>query len=182
MITKAVKDIYVSSAEYPHIPSEYTLGEAIDVFKKHVIARKQCIKPIVALVFKGNKMVGTLRMRDILKGLEPEFLEQARGVQGFVGDRAELSVIWDTLFYEGSKAIAEKSVTEAMEPIKAVLSPDDSIVKAAYIMINSDLLVVPVMENDKLVGIVRMIEVFDELSGNIVADAKDDTAELTINA
>lgn len=180
MITKAVKDIYVSSAEYPHIPSEYSLGEAINIFKKHVIARKQCIKPIVALVFKGNKIVGTLRMRDVLKGLEPDFLKQARGVQGFVGDRSELSVIWDTLFYEGSRLIAEKPVTEAMEPIKAVLRPDDSIVKAAYVMINSDLLVVPVMDSDKLVGIVRMIEVFDELSGNILAETKDEAAGLTV--
>lgn len=183
MVKKSVRDIMVGSSEYPQIPIDYSLKQAIHVFKKSVIAGERCIKPIVALVFKGNKIAGTLRMRDIIRGLEPNFLKHAQKAQGFIGDRSELSIIWDSLFDEGSKRIAERPVTECIEPIKAILEPGDSIVKAAYTMINNDLIVVPVLENgEKLVGVVRMLEVFDELSSNVLEDFPDNIVDLKVQA
>ena len=183
MVKKCVKDVLVSISEYPHIPIDHSLKQAIHIFKKSVIAGEQCIKPVVALVFKGNKIVGTLRMRDVIKGLEPNFLKHAQKAQGLVGDRSELSIIWDALFDDGSQQIAERPVNEAMEPIKAILEPGDSIVKAAHLMINNDLIILPVLENrEKLVGMVRMLEVFDELTSKVLVEYRDNVIDLKVEA
>lgn len=174
MVKKCVKDILISSAEYPHIPYEHTLKQAIRIFKQSVIAGERCIKPIIALVFKGNRVIGTLRMRDIIKGLEPNFLKHAQKAQGLVSDRSELAIIWDSLFDEAATEMAGRQVSEVMEPIRITLEPGDSIIKAAHIMINYDLIVVPVLDGgEKFLGIVRMLEVFDELSSSVLHEYRD---------
>ena len=56
-----------------------------------------------------------------------------------------------------------------MMPAKHFLKPEDPITKAAYLMLRNDLILLPVIENNKkLVGVVRVIEVFEELSSAIL--------------
>jgi len=51
------------------------------------------------------------------------------------------------------------------------VEPNDSITKAAYLMVHHDLLLLPVLENKKkFVGLVRMIEVFDEISDSLIKE------------
>jgi CBS domain-containing protein len=56
-----------------------------------------------------------------------------------------------------------------MVPAKFFVQPDDPITKAAYLMVHNDLALLPVLENKKkFVGLVRIREVFDELSSSIL--------------
>lgn len=58
-----------------------------------------------------------------------------------------------------------------MVPAKLFVEQDDPVTKAAYLMLHNDLILLPVLENKKkLVGVVRMIEVFDELSNAILTE------------
>jgi len=162
---KKAKDIMVSIANYPHISSTASLKQAIEVFRKSVLEGENCIKPIVALVFDEKRLAGTLRLRDILKGLEPNFLKASSKFQGYSEVRSELSIIWDTLFDVEASVLKQKPVADVMSPIDAYLNPEDPIVKAAFLMIRNDLLVIPVLENKKkVIGLVRMLEVFDVLA------------------
>ncbi len=62
----------------------------------------------------------------------------------------------------------EKAVSEVMTPLKCFVEPDDPITKAAYLMIDNDLMVIPVLERKKkLVGLVLLTEVFDQLCSEI---------------
>jgi Mg/Co/Ni transporter MgtE len=82
-----------------------------------------------------------------------------------------LSLIWDTLFTKGTKELAEKPVSEIMVPAKHFVEPNDPITKAAYLMLHHDLVLLPVLENKKkFVGLVRMIEVFDEISSAVIKE------------
>ncbi|MFA4830456.1 MAG: CBS domain-containing protein, partial [Thermodesulfovibrionales bacterium] len=59
--------------------------------------------------------------------------------------------------------------SEVMVPAKFFVQPDDPITKAAYLMVHNDLALLPVLENKKkFVGLVRIREVFDELSSSIL--------------
>ena len=70
------------------------------------------------------------------------------------------------------KSVLEKPISEIMKPIKATVSPEDSIARAAFLMERGNLQVLPVLENNKkLVGIVRTIEVFREISSLITGRA-----------
>jgi len=166
---KSIKDVMVSIDEYPHIPSDISLKDAIGIVRSSMVDGRSCYQPMIALVFDNHGLVGTLRLRDILKGLEPAFLKPSTTVQGYTEDAAGLSVLWDTLFNRESKERVEQLVKEVMNPIRVHVDVDDPIVKAAYLMIHNDLLLLPVVEGGKHVaGLIRMIEVFDELTRDVV--------------
>src|SRR4030043_1305252 len=135
---KVVKDLMIDVFEYPHVPYWFTIKQAIMVIKKSVLGTEKCIHPLAVLVFDEKyNILGTLTLKDILKGLE-------------------------------SKEKAERPVSEVMTQAKVFVEPDDPTSKAADLMLANDLVLLPVVENKKkFVGVVRMIEIFDELTSAI---------------
>jgi len=132
---KVVKDLMIDVFEYPHVPYWFTVKQAIMVIKKSLIETEKCIHPLAVLVFDEKyNILGTLTLKNILKGLE-------------------------------SKEKAERPVSEVMIQAKLFVEPDDPINKAADLMLNNDLILLPVIENKKkFIGVIRMIEIFDELT------------------
>ena len=171
--SKVVKDVMIGIFEYPHVPYWFTIGQAIRIVKVSFLSTKKYPDPMAILVFDEKyNLMGTLTLKDILKGLEPRFLKTQPGkIQLAEEDESALSLIWDTLFDKGSKDLAEKPVSEVMARAKYFVEPTDPITKAAYLMLHHDLLLLPVLENKKkFVGLVRMIEVFDEISNAILKE------------
>jgi Mg/Co/Ni transporter MgtE len=170
--SKVVKDLMLDVFDYPHVPYWFTIGQAIKIIKVSFISTKKYTEPLAILVFDEKyNLMGTLSLKNILTGLEPRFMRPTGKAQGYIQEEKELSLIWDTLFSEESKELSQKAVSEIMIPVKYFVEPDDSITKAAYLMIHHDLLLLPVLEaKKKFVGLVRMIEIFDELSNAILQE------------
>jgi len=170
--SKLVKDLMIGIFEYPHVPYWFSLNQAIRIVKVSFISAKKYPEPMAILVFDEKyNLMGTLTLKDILKGLEPRFMRPTTKAQGLEEDETGLSLIWDTLFAKESKELAEKPVSEIMVPAKYFVEPDDPITKAAYLMLRHDLVLLPVLENKKkFVGLVRMIEIFDEISNTLVKE------------
>jgi CBS domain-containing protein len=170
--SKAVKDVMIGIFEYPHVPYWFSISQAIRIVKASFISTKKYPDPMAILVFDEKyNLMGTLTLKDILRGLEPRFLKPSEKAQGLKEDESTLSLIWDTLFDKSSKDLAEKPVSEIMVPAKYYVEPNDPITKAAYFMIHHDLVLLPVLEDKKkFVGLVRMIEVFDEISNAILKE------------
>lgn len=171
--SKVVKDVMIGIFEYPHVPYWFTIGQAIKIVKVSFLSTKKYPDPMAILVFDEKyNLMGTLTLKDILKGLEPRFLKTPPDkIQMAEEDESALSLIWDTLFDKGSKDLAEKPVSEIMAPAKYFVGPTDPITKAAYLMLHHDLLLLPVLESKKkFVGLVRMIEVFDEISNAVLKE------------
>jgi Mg/Co/Ni transporter MgtE len=168
---KIVKDIMVNVFDFPHIPYWFTIKQAIGIIKVSFISAKKYPEPVAILVFDEKyNLLGTLGLKDILKGLEPNFLKPTTKAQVPAENESGLSVLWDSLFNKESKELAEHPVSEIMVPAKAFVTPEEPITKAAYLMIHNDLVLLPVLEDKKkFVGLVRMVEVFDELSSAVVA-------------
>ena len=168
--TKVVKDLMIDVFEFPHIPYWFSIRQAIGIIKKSLLTKEKCLQPMAVLVFDEKyNLVGTVSLKDILRGLEPRFLKPTTKAQGHVGDDSGLSILWDTLFNKESKEMAEKPISDVMSPAKFFVAPEDPVTKAAYLMVHNDLALLPVLENNKkFVGLVRIIEVFDELSDAIL--------------
>ena len=169
---KAAKDVMIGIFEYPHVPYWFTISQAIRIVKVSFISSKKYPDPMAILVFDEKyNLMGTLTLKDILRGLEPQFLKPSAKAQVAAEDESALSLIWDTLFDKGSKEFAERPVSEIMTPAKYFVEPTDPLTKAAYLMLHHDLILLPVLENKKkFVGLVRMIEVFDEISNGILKE------------
>lgn len=170
--SKVVKDVMIGIFEYPHVPYWFTVNQAIGIIRVSFLSTKKYPDPLAVLVFDEKyNLMGTLTLKDILRGLEPRFLKPSTKAQVPEENEAGLSLIWATLFDKGSKDLAEKAVSEIMVPAKYFAEPGDPITKAAYLMLHHDLILLPVLENKKkFVGLVRMIEIFDELSNAILKE------------
>jgi len=170
---KKIKDVMVGIFEYPHIPYWFSLDQAMRIIKVSFISTKKYPEPLAMLVFDEKyNLLGTLTLRDILRGLEPRFMrtptEKAQVVEE---DETALALVWDSLFAKESRELAKKPVSEVMTPAKFFVEPTDPLTKAAYMMIHNNLILLPVLENKKkFVGLVRMIEIFDELSEAILKE------------
>jgi len=169
---KKVKDLMIGVFDYPHIPYWFSIDQAMKIIKASFIKEKKYTEPLAILVFDEKyNLLGTLTLKDILRGLEPRFMRPTDKAQAYIQEGQELSLIWDTLFASESKELAQKPVNEIMVPTKYFVEPDDSIAKAAYLMIHDDLPLLPVLEaKKKFVGLVRMIEIFDELTNIIIKE------------
>ena len=168
--SKVVKDVMIGIFEYPHVPYWFTINEAIKIVRASFISAKKYPDPLAVLIFDEKyNLMGTITLKDILRGMEPRFLKASEKAQGLTEDESTLSLIWDTLFDKSAKALADKQVSTIMVPAQYFVEPTDPITKAAYLMLHHDLILLPVLEGrKKFVGLVRMIEVFDEISNAIL--------------
>jgi len=172
-VAKNIKDIMVGVFDYPHVPFWFSISQAIKIIRVSFISTKKLPAPMAILVFDEKyNLMGTVTLKDILKGLEPRFLNPPKdAVLPGEGKEAELSLVWDELFTRESKELAEKQMSDIMIPARIFVEPDDPITKAAYLMLHHDLILLPVLENKKkFVGLVRMIEVFDEISSTVLKE------------
>ena len=170
--TKVVKDIMVGIFEYPHVPYWFSVSQAIKIIKVSFLNTRKYPDPMAILVFDEKyNLMGALTLRDILRGLEPRFLKPSEKAQVPEEDESSLSIIWDTLFDKSSKEFADKPVSEIMTTAKHFVEPEDPLAKAAYLMLHHNLILLPVLENrKKFVGLVRMLEVFDEISSAFIKE------------
>ena len=152
---KKVKDLVIPLTEYPHMPYWATLREAIVQLNVAFETGHQTV-----LVFdEAYKLVGMLLQKDMLKGLEPKLAEhQEEGVP----------IPWDNLLESGSEKRLVKPIKEFMSEATATIDAEDSILKASHIMLQADAHVLPVMEGDKLIGVVRMGDLFHNISNAVL--------------
>src|SRR5512135_2618786 len=96
---KTAKDVMIGIFEYPHVPYWFSINQAIRIVKVSFISEKKYPDPMAILVFDEKyNLMGTLTLKDILKGLEPKFLKTPSDrVQLAAEDESALSLIWDTL-------------------------------------------------------------------------------------
>ena len=153
---KKIKDMVIPISEYHHLPYWGTLREAIVQFN----AAYKIGHHAVLIFDEAYKLVGILLQKDVLKGLEPKFAQHYED---------GVPILWDELLKTGSEKRLDRPVKEFMSEVKATIDIDDSILKASHIMLqeNNDLL--PVMEGDKLIGVLRMDELFYDLTSTVLS-------------
>ena len=167
---KRVRDVMVPLAQYPSIRDTATLREAVQLMataELDVHGRRSL--PRVLLVFDEIEvMVGYVRRRDLMLGLEPKFLVvQPLAYRKKLFDVAvdpNLSELSHDRVVNGIREQGGRPVSDVMQPIEAVVQADDYIMKAIYEMVSQDLTLIPVVDGKQLVGVVRSVELFHEVA------------------
>jgi len=165
------KEIMIDVFEYPHLPYWFTIKQAVGVIRKSLIKTDKCVHPKIIFVFDEKyNLIGYLPFEAILRGLESILAPAAAAnTDAALVDEASLAMFKTGLLGREAKHYAEKSISEVLVPIQAFLSPDDSVVKAARLMLRHNSMALPVLEsNQKFVGVVRMMDVFDELFTSVI--------------
>jgi CBS domain-containing protein len=169
---KKVKDVMVKITEYPHIPYWMSVRDAIAMIHSAYDETAGLGEHRMVLVFDEKyQLQGVLTLKNLLMGIEPRFLrkDEKSPFQGLTDqDYVTLSALVEGTFTEKSKEEAAKPVKEVMTPIRATVKVDDSVDKAAFVMLQGDVNLVPVMDGNKVAGVLRMSDVFNELTKVVI--------------
>ncbi len=152
---RRVKDLVVLLNEYPHMPYWGTLREAIVQLNVAYGSGHNTV-----LVFdEAYRLAGVLSESDILKGLESD-----------LGRHFEegLPLSWDDLLKAGSEKQLARPIEEVMSKVGATINAEDSILKASHIMLQEKTNLLAVLDEGKVIGVVRMGELFHEITNTVL--------------
>jgi len=170
MDTKTAKDIMIPIEKYPHVSHMCTLREAIvEIEKISLEVNRRKSLPRALLVFDDkNQLLGIVRRRDILRGLEPKFLQNIPStLQKKLFDVEVDPNLVEISFGKDEKIFqehTERPVSNVMLPISATINHDDHLAKIIYTMVSRNLALLPVLKDKTVVGVVRSVDVFHEVS------------------
>jgi CBS domain-containing protein len=164
---KKVKDLMIPLEDYPHIPYWFTLRQAMAIVQEASIKFEGSFEPRAVLVFDEKyQLMGMLTLRDIIRGLEPKFAKDS----GIIKADPNLAVLMGDMFGPNMKEQSQKPVSDVMSPIKVTINGDDPITKALFLMISENVGMMPVLLDKKVVGMVRMSDLFKEISDVVLGD------------
>lgn len=171
MRIKQVREIMVPLETYPHIPYWFTLRQAIAEMEPSVFdsnAKKSPSRMSLLVFDEKYQLLGMVRRRDLMRGLDPEALQGAaldfrKKLSHPEKDSSSQKPFFDRLM-KTIQERAETLVSDAMLPVKATVDQEDSIISVVYEMVEKDLSFVSVLQNKEVVGIVCIEDVFHEVA------------------
>ena len=169
-----VRDVYVKIDDYPNISQDAPIGHAIYIMH-HVLEDKNKFRSILVLDDEDH-LKGYLSLKDLIRAVGPDYLHKSRpsvkgnqpfNLEGLKPDLSALSLIWQEGFTLKLQEELNKPVVEYMTLIEDQVALDDPIAKCLYIMLLRDVLILPVVEDSRVVGVVRLVDLFDCIADNV---------------
>ncbi len=166
------RDIMIPLEEYPHIPYWFTIRQALVELEKGEVKRdgERRSLPRVVLVFNESyQLLGMVRRRDLLKGLD---LGTLGGWGGGAARLLRRSTAVPQALDEATLARlaerAERQVSEVMTPVPATVDAGDPVLHVARLLVEQNVSLLPVVEEGGVVGVVRTVEVLHEITRLVV--------------
>jgi CBS domain-containing protein len=169
MESKKVGELIIHMDEYPHVSQDSTLRDAIleienaalDVYGRKSLPR------VLMVTDDDGRLVGIMRRRDILHGLMPSFMSARtmdyRHKLFDVAVDPNLSELSFERLLEGMQSRADKKVQDFMITDVKTVDYDANITTVIFEMVDGNIPLLPVLLNEKVVGIVRSVDVFHEV-------------------
>ncbi len=167
-----VKDIYITIDHYPNILLNAPIGEAIHIMH-HELEEKTKYRTILVMNDEGH-LEGYLSVFDLIRAVGPDYLQKNRpDVKSHQPhaimdqDMSALALIWQEGFTLKMHDELAKPVCEYMTQMESTIALDDPIAKCLYLMLFADALIIPVEEEGEVIGVVRMIDLFNRIADNV---------------
>ena len=164
---KTAKDLMIPLEDYPHIPYWFTLRQAMAIVREAAIKYEGRFEPRTVLVFDEKyQLMGILTLRDIITGLEPNFLQET----SLIKMDPSLTVLMGDFCGPKMQEQSQRLVSEIMSPIKVTVNAEDPITKPLYLMIKENAGLIPVMQGGKVAGMLRLSDLFGEISKMVLGE------------
>lgn len=169
-----VKDLYITIDDYPNIAIDAPIGYAI-TFMYRVLEDKNKYRNILVLD-DDDHLKGYLSLRDLIRAAGPGYLQKSKpdvkgnqpfNMEGLTPDMTSLSLLWEEGFTAKLHSELEKPVREYMTLMADQVSLEDHISKCMYLMLLRDVIVLPVVENDVVIGVIRQVDVFERIAESV---------------
>jgi len=169
-----VKDLYISIDDYPNVSLDAPIGHAINIMH-HVLGDKNKYRNILVLD-DDDHLKGYLSLRDLIRAVGPDYLHkkhpdvkgnQPFNFEGLTQDLTSLSLLWEDGFTARLHEELKKPVSKYMTLMQDQVLLEDHISKCMYLMLFLDVIVLPVVENDQVIGVVRQVDVFECIAESV---------------
>ncbi|MEW6726988.1 MAG: CBS domain-containing protein [Bacillota bacterium] len=158
---KAVREVMLPLDECPTVMQNDTVQEAVNVLLRGMQAGHQC----VLILDDDRKPVGILSSRTLLQTLEPDFV---------VTPNWSLPVFWPGFLSAKCRQEARRKVQEIMDPIDVLaVRAGDPLTRAVHAMVSNNVGALPVVEGDRVLGLVRLTEVFNEIGHLFTSESEE---------
>ena len=179
-VKKYVRDIMLPLSEYAVVSMDATLYEAFVALKEAQKKLPQGLQPhrAVLIVDKDDKIVGKLGHLGFLRALEPRYksLGQLDLISKAGLTKEFITSMMDNygLMQDDLKDIRVRTkkilVKDVMRPVTENVDIDDTINEAIHKIIMYQTLSALVTKDGRIVGILRLSDLFDEVSRNILRE------------
>ena len=163
-----VKDLIIPLEQFPHVRSQAPVHEAVGLLFSHTNGHGRLQYNELLVISADNRLVGRLTVRGILTCYFPTLFATGDR-QIFAGKQAkftDLAILMEDSFQGECKRQGALPVGDFMAPphkaIKAGMHP----LHAAEIMMAENETCLPVVEDDGLIGVVRLIDLFRTLASS----------------
>jgi cytidylate kinase/CBS domain-containing protein len=169
---KTASDLMLPISEYPHVPQALPIREALLALGASSVVSSEghLVVPRYLLVLDENeRLVGVVNRRALLRGLIPQYasLKRASNVAAALPYAEALSAsapLWSSLFSPAAISAARKSVGSVMVPTRVSVAHDDPVDRVVSAMLEHDVDLIPVTRGARIIGVVMMTDVFDNVS------------------
>lgn len=177
--TTLARDLMVPAGKYPSATCDCSLREAARLLSEwHIDMHGSVSMPrILLLMDESGQLVSMVRRRDILRGLAPSFL--VASISDHPESMFDVDVdpnLTELLSDRAAEKLSQKAqtpVSEIAHPIPVTVAADDPLIRIIQVMVRYDLSMVPVLEDDRVIGVVRTVEVLQEVSQGLAAEDDD---------
>jgi CBS domain-containing protein len=149
----------VMTPQFYTLRPEMTITEAIGFFQKAGKEERNKVFGMVVTDVHG-KLVGMLSMYDILPLMRPSNIRDWEGM-----DDSEV----DSMMQNICSTIKTTLVGDIMTPDVITITPDTHAIKILDIMIRRHIRRLPVVDGEKMVGMVYISDIFDHLGEKIIS-------------
>ena len=169
----SVKNFMIPIDKYASVKVGSTLLNAIEAIDENHQKNNTNLEPCraVLVIDDNNEVIGKIGHFAFFKALEPNYqelvLDKKKEYKGEGADDIETMIekyhLWDESFSDTCKKVKNVKVEDSMTPITEYLKEDASLAEAMHKFILWDTLSLFVKGNNKIVGIVRLIDIYTEL-------------------
>jgi len=155
MHEKTIGDLVRPLGDWPHMPHWGALKEAI----VQLNVSHEAGHDTVLIFDQAYQLVGLLTERDILKGLNVTPAEHSK--QGVPSS-------WDDLLGPDIQERLCRPIKDFMSKVKIKADAEDSILSVSRLMSEEGTCMVPVLQGNRVVGVVTMADLFHEITNAVL--------------
>lgn len=162
-----VRDLVIPLQEFPNLLETQTLHDAVEELISCTCGEFDRIRYAEVLIFnERHQLSGRVTLPDILINLDPRLKEASR-VKEFEGKSSQfpdLTILWEDSFFIECRKWSNILLKDLMSHIRYTVKGSDPVLKALAIMINSNHGVLPVIDEGRVIGVIRMKEIFKTIT------------------
>ena len=156
---------------YPHCRLGCTIREAIVALSASAVKLQDgyiMLPRYVLVLDDDDRLVGVVSRRELFKGLIPHLIEDReteahiKELVPFGGTMpSELMIRWTSLFSRSAIDASMTPIRSVMVPIKGTVQVNDTLSTVISTMLFHSVDLVPVLEGEKVAGVILMTNIFD---------------------